>query len=403
MSRFKMVLPLLVVLLLLPAAAGCARHDDFNGRVKEITAPYRFSLFGWEVDALGEVVQGLIDGGTPDSDNTEVIFTYFDGTDRVKSLRSAISTADAAEQAPLESELDSLEERNDGLAREVVDQLKVEIRKALSQAGIDNPFGLNTTSQFPPIEVVLESPPHLLVISPRDHIENIKQVHLLPEMTREEMENIEGSVDALGYSSLVVPLGGISTYPSFVTNDGDLRFTIDSIIHEWLHQYLAFTPLGFLAFLNSVGLRQDYDIATINETVVGMVSQEIGATVYEKYVPGGAVDSAPPTEPPSGFGFNRVMRETRTTVDRYLAAGEIDHAEQYMEQQRQYLADNGYHIRKLNQAYFAFYGTYADSPTSVSPIGADLRTLRSQSASVKDFLDTAASLTNLQDLEANIR
>ena len=31
--------------------------------------------------------------------------------------------------------------------------------------------------------------------------------------------------------------------------------------------------------------------------------------------------------------------------------------------------DNGIHIRKINQAYFAFYGTYADGPASSNPVG----------------------------------
>ncbi len=106
------------------------------------------------------------------------------------------------------------------------------------------------------------------------------------------------------------------------------------------------------------------------------------------------------TEP--AFDFNKEMRETRKAVDNYLAQGEIEQAEQYMEQQRQYLAANGYYIRKLNQAYFAFYGTYADSPTSISPIGVELKTLRSQSVSLKEFLDDRSSMTSQQELNERI-
>jgi hypothetical protein len=402
MSRFKLVLPLLAVLSLLPAAAGCAQRNDFNSQVQEIAAPYRFHVFEWELDALSDLARNVFNGGTPASDNADAIFTYFDNVDQIRSLQSAILTADARDLAPLAKKLDSLEEQNDGLSQGVVARLKVEIREALSEAGIENPFSLNVTFGFPPIEAVLENPINVLVISPRDRIENIKQVNLLPGMSRQEMESIEARVDSLGYSALVVPVGGMATYPSYVTNDGDLKFTITSIVHEWLHVYLAFTPLGFRYVLDQAGIRRDYDIATMNETVVDIVSNEIGATVYEKYVPG-AAENSPAPEPASGFNFNRVMRETRTNVDAYLAAGEIERAEQYMEQQRQYLAGNGYNIRKLNQAYFAFYGTYADSPTSVSPIGADLKTLRGRSASLKDFLDTAASMTSLQALENSVK
>lgn len=101
--------------------------------------------------------------------------------------------------------------------------------------------------------------------------------------------------------------------------------------------------------------------------------------------------------------FNREMREIRRVVDEYLARGEIEQAEKFMEQKRQYLASMGYHIRKLNQAYFAFHGTYADSPTSISPIGVELSQLRKQSASLKDFLDAVAAMTSRQELKESIK
>ena len=92
------------------------------------------------------------------------------------------------------------------------------------------------------------------------------------------------------------------------------------------------------------------------------------------------------------------MRDIRRKVDEYLVRGEIELAEEFMEQKRRYLAANSYYIRKLNQAYFAFHGTYADSPTSISPIGAELKELREQSASLKDFLNKAAAITSRQHL-----
>jgi hypothetical protein len=129
-----------------------------------------------------------------------------------------------------------------------------------------------------------------------------------------------------------------------------------------------------------------------------MLSKEIGALIYEEYY--SADQNAPqPSQEDSGFDFNREMRDIRRQVDRYLAQGEIGLAEAFMEQKRQYLADNGYYIRKLNQAYFAFHGAYADSPTSISPIGAELEKLREQSVSIKDFLARAATITSRQHLQ----
>ena len=169
-----------------------------------------------------------------------------------------------------------------------------------------------------------------------------------------------------------------------------------------MHNYLVFKPLGFLYLLDLTGISRNYEIATINETVVGMVSKEIGTIVYQKFYSDYENSPQAPVEEPE-VDFNQEMREIRQIVDTYLAQGEISQAEEYMEQKRQYLASMGYYIRKLNQAYFAFHGTYADSPTSISPIGAELKQLREQSASLKYFLDTVAVMTSRQDLSMSIR
>jgi len=133
-------------------------------------------------------------------------------------------------------------------------------------------------------------------------------------------------------------------------------------------------------------------MATINETVAGMVSDEICTIICDRYY----AEQKEPGEDTSDFYLE--MRAIRLAVDDYLARGEVKLAEEYMEQKRQYLASKGYNIRKLNQAYFAWYGTYADEPGSVSPIGVELRQLRSQCDSVKEFLDIVAMMTSRQDL-----
>ena len=70
---------------------------------------------------------------------------------------------------------------------------------------------------------------------------------------------------------------------STVNSKASLRSTIEIVAEEWLHQYLAFKPLGFQYILDLTGISRDYDIATMNESLAGMVSEEIGSRVYEKY------------------------------------------------------------------------------------------------------------------------
>jgi hypothetical protein len=130
----------------------------------------------------------------------------------------------------------------------------------------------------------------------------------------------------------------------------------------------------------------------------GMVSGEIAALVLATYYPQYETPRTEGGPPPAGFDFNREMRELRLAVDELLANGEIERAEELMEERRQYLASKGYYIRKINQAYFAFYGTYADEPTSVSPIGIEMGELRKQSTSLREFLNTSAAMTSREDL-----
>jgi hypothetical protein len=69
-----------------------------------------------------------------------------------------------------------------------------------------------------------------------------------------------------------------------------------------------------------------------------------------------------------------------------------------MDQQRDYLQTQGYYIRKLNQAYFAFNGSYAEGPTSVNPIGAEITGIRAASPSIVQFLNEISQVTTTNGL-----
>ena len=387
-------------------SGSCAASRDFNTRLSSIVQPYRFSIAGWEFKAIPrEVNQWLFSRSEEIDDETGVVIEYFTFVERIKDLKSEIQTSNTGDEqsyiASLEAELNRLQEKRTALESTVEQIIEGQIRRTLTQQGIFNPIDkyVRVEVGFPPVSFKLEEPPRLLVISPRDKIESIKEILLHPDLSPEEIGSIEAEADKLGVSSLVVKLGGLgATYPTFVTNESSLKFTIDTATEEWLHQYLAFRPLGFLYLLDVTGVSRNYEIATMNEAVTSMISKEISSIIREKYYPEYADDGDQAEAEESKFDFNREMREIRKTVDDYLARGEIEQAEEFMEQKRQYLALMGHYIRKLNQAYFAFHGTYADSPTSISPIGFELKELRNQSASLKDFLNTVTGMTSRQDL-----
>ena len=90
------------------------------------------------------------------------------------------------------------------------------------------------------------------------------------------------------------------------------------------------------------------------------------------------------------FDFAAEMRKTRLRAEKMLADGDIEGAEAFMEERRRLFVSQGYNIRKINQAYFAFHGSYATGAASVSPIGEQMRELRNRSGSVGEFLKAVA-------------
>jgi len=401
------VILIILISLWLWLSGGCAPRADFDSSLSSIVKPYRFSIAQWEFRTLpNEVKEWLWGSRAKIDDPVGLVTEYFSLVEQTKALSREIEATGAGSgQGDAETRLNRLREQKAAPAPSVERILEEQIKEALVEMGILRPVDtlLGVEVTFPPVSFKLEKPPHLLVISPRDRIERLREATLQPDITLEEIQAIEGEADKLGVSSLVVELGGMATYPTFVTDDASLRFTLDTIAEEWLHQHLAFWPLGFRYLMHSLGLSRNSEIATMNETLAGMVSQEIGTTVCQKYYP--RLKDEAGSEPATGseFDFNREMRAIRKTVDEYLARGEIELAEEFMEQKRKYLAANGYYIRKLNQAYFAFHGTYADRPAFIGPIGLELKELRAQYVSLRDFLSTVAQMTSHEDLTAALK
>jgi hypothetical protein len=96
------------------------------------------------------------------------------------------------------------------------------------------------------------------------------------------------------------------------------------------------------------------------------------------------------------------MRVTRVEVDRLLAEGRIVEAEHYMEARRQFFWQNGFPIRKINQAYFAFYGAYNDAPgggaAGEDPVGPAVVAYRERFDDLSDFLRSIAKVDSFEEL-----
>ena len=338
-------MPLMLIVIFSSGCGSPVTPDDYySSQIRYRSRPYIFDHFTWQANALLELAEN--------------------------SLYNAR-----------------------GKAKE--DVLIERVEKILTENGI---------KVFPAVRFRIEQPPYLLVVSLRDKIVYYDRILLSQEMTVAEAEVIESSIDALGLSSLVIELGGFAgTYPPIIAESDNITFMIETVVEEWLHQYLAFKPLGFLYLLDSVGMRQDPDIITMNETLAGIVSREAGSIVYNRYYSSNSGTISKSDIQHGQFDYDQEMRKTRRQVDYLLERDDVMGAENYMELRRQMFVSMGYHIRKLNQAYFAFNSIYAYAPASVSPIYEDLMQLRARSNSLSQFIEMAAAMTSYDDLILQIK
>ncbi len=326
---------------------------------------------------------------------------YADAAITDKELASEILRDELAELYARQKELAPLSE---SILQDQVSQILAEI-------------GLTAIGQSVPNVWYHSTPlPYALIVSPRDRIEQIANISVNTDITIDEQAALESRVDeGLNTSSLIVPIGGVGVYPTMVMRSTNLPWLLNTISHEWTHNYLTLRPLGIL-------YGETPELRTMNETTASIAGDEIGGLVIKRFYPelisashpstvlrtSLSLVSAPLDHPEPGdflrppFDFREQMHETRITVDALLAEEKIEEAEAYMEERRLVFLQNGYLLRKINQAYFAFFGAYADSPGGAAgedPVGPAVRALREQSDSLADFVNTIAWMTSFEQLQ----
>jgi hypothetical protein len=249
---------------------------------------------------------------------------------------------------------------------------------------------------WPPVLTGLSVPPHILIISPRDRIALESTTLLRTDLSSSDAQRIERDAEKQpNTSALVDQIGGLGAYPPIVDQRASLRDIFQTAAHEWTHDYLAFHPLGVRYAVSG-------DMTLINETVANLVGEELGTAAYNSLglpppppnatIAPSATSAAPPLD------FNTTMHNLRLDVDRLLAAGQITEAEAEMNQTATLLRANGYDIPEINQAYFAFYGSYGNSPASSNPLGTSVQQLRRAEPSLAAFLHAIQNVKQPSDV-----
>jgi hypothetical protein len=400
-STARLALGLLAGLILLAASTIPLRGPQ--AQLNRYTAALEFDFAGWTVDAARvKLSQGALasSGYLPAETRPAVVRELFLLVGEAERLEGEVRAAYAAGQVATpetearSADLAALRTRIARLQPVAEAILQEQASVTIAAAGL-----ASTGEPFPPVSFHLSQLPVALVVSPRTEIRQDALVQLDPGLSLDGQIQLEARVEQdLGVSALVVPVGGIGTYPTMIEETDALGWVAEVVLHEWTHNWLTLRPLGW-NYETSPQLR------TMNETTAQLMGQALGRLLVERYYPDlvrEATAHAAALKRPLSFDFQAEMHATRVHVDELLAEGKVTEAEDYMETRRQVFVANGYPLRRLNQAYFAFYGAYADSaqgPAGEDPVGAAVRQLWEAAVSPAAFLRQMARMDSVDDLE----
>lgn len=413
LNRAMSVLLACVICAVLLGAANVVSVGQ-NDQIRRFSRAYEFDYLEWELDAF---FQKAVQAATKAE-------KLLNSDQQMRVVNSYLLTV--REQNQLETDL-----RNASASPNASDKLKVpeltqaldrktgefEVLSRLAEPVIQNQTELSLASLgfglggqvLPPVLYQVSEMPMNLIVSPRTEISTIFEINLEPGLSVLEREKIESGIFRdYSLAALVEPIGGLGAYPTMVMQSSDIAWLLETVSHEWTHNWLTFHSLG-LRYFTSDQLR------TINETTSSISGKEICQqtlkTWYPQYLPVDEKNKHATTKKPfvpekESFSFRKEMHTTRVRVDAFLAEGKVEESEAYTESRRVFLWENGYHLRKINQAYFAFYGSYNDTPgggaAGDDPVGPVVQQYRKQFEDFHRFMLKIASVKSFNELQGRL-
>ncbi|MBN18854.1 MAG: hypothetical protein CL758_05190 [Chloroflexi bacterium] len=357
----------IILFLVFYKDSGINKSYDF------IVSPFKYSLIEWEIQNIFDKWIYKISNKSKIS-KTQVIENHFYN----------------------KNEHDLIDFSNDE------DEIEEFIEKSLSVVIKEQNINFIGGVQFPPVDIRLIEIPKLLVISPRDKIVHMDDILIKPYISSKEIIYIEEKfLNQHDLSAIILDIGGIATFPSSIPKNKNIKKIFIISLHEWVHHYLFFTKLGQNMFSSQ-------EMRILNETLATRVSEELYSYVVEYLKVNYKFNNNDMnkieneinnTERIETFNFRDEMMKTRIETEKLLKENRVSDAENYMESQRDIFVDNGYNIRKLNQAYFAFYGSYADSSASNTSIGTELTEFRSYFVDIESFISAIKTVSNYNEFK----
>ena len=386
----KTNLYLLILILVIFVLSGC-KNDIFDKSLEENEI---FSILKYEITTIGnKYIHSFYNIFS--TDNKEYANNYLiqfkSLTKKINALEKETTSTIVSSQKnieQLEKELTTLRKKRNSILLKIEKEIQKIVRNQIKVEGLDTKGFI-----FPPVLIKIFDPPLLLVTSPRNLISREKEILLDSSMKNSRKNIIEQKILAEeNLSAVILEIGGLASYPSMIKPNTNFERLFELTAHEWLHQYLIFYPLGRSIFKNN-------EMNEINETLANIFGKEISKKIctnelYKIYCENNELT----TTTNKNFDYDLFMKETRKNVDFLLKNNNISKAEKYMEDRRKNLEDEGILIRKINQAWFAFHGTYTDSPTSVSPVFSILKKIQEDTENMKEFIDILKNISNYEQL-----
>lgn len=402
---------LIVLVFILPINGAVVDPTQELEQIRAYSRVYEFDYVTWTVSALArKLVQSTlkVNQYLPQQDKNELILEYLDLRNEVSVLQAdlanLLSDPNQENREQRESSLRAELNQKDTLRIELAPFVEQVLQDQLNSSLVDLELAFGG-QLLPPVLYKSEPDSYALIVSPRDEIRQAANLMLVRGLTLDQIIRLEEGIENnLDLSALVVGIGGVGLYPSMIIETGNLDWLIHVVSHEWTHNYLTLRPLGMFYGTSP-------ELTTINEIIADLSADDIQRRAFELYYPE-HLPSEPDsptgedlpgqetqveTEPAPGavFDFRAEMHITRLEVDRLIAEGKIAEAENYMELRRIIFWENGYQIRRLNQAYFAFHGSYAAEPGGAAgeegvDLGAELRKIKQQTPTYREFMRLVA-------------
>ncbi len=202
----------------------------------KIALPYTFSITGWEFNNFFNKweyrLQQLYNPvRLSDEGKINLVNQYLSLAQEASSLQDIVNrkksegVSSEGEIRALEAQLAELVRERNGLEARVEEIIEGQVSKILADENIAKTIGIvgGVEFLFPPVDFEFEDAPYVLIVSPRQTIEITETILLRPDVSLEQMLDIEDKVSSQGMSGLVERTGGVATYPSVVPRSASLQ------------------------------------------------------------------------------------------------------------------------------------------------------------------------------------